>query len=534
PAHATNAPVRFHDVAPAAGLTYRWGHSSQAGLNILQTIGHGCAFLDYDGDGKLDILLVGSDHCLLYRNKGDGTFEDVTDRAFPNAPRRYELLGCAVADYDGDGRPDIFVTGYGRTILYHNEGDGTFKDVTAGTGLEARGPYDWTTSAAWADVDGDGRPDLYVCRYVRFSPDRPQLCPWRALDGTNVMMACGPETYPSEKGSLYHNEGGGHFHDVTVASGLATAHGNALACMFCDFNGDGKPDLYVANDQQPGDLFVNVGHGKFVNRGIEAGVAYNANGALPSGMGVDWGDYDGDGRFDLLVADFTSKPKSLYHNDGDTRFSQMSYPSGLGGATVQPLAFGAVFVDASNDGRLDIALTNGHVLSEIQKTDPAQTYAQTTQFFYNLGGGRFQEISAGAGPDFSRKIVGRGIAVGDYDGDGREDLLLVDDEGAPLLLHNDSPPGNHWISLRCLWRPGGSDAVGARVTLQVGGRKQIAEVRAGGSYLSTNTPDVHFGLGASTKIDRIQIRWPDGRVSQFTNLMADRAYHVSPGERRIE
>ena len=523
------SPVLFHDVAQAAGLSHSWGHPSLKGLSALDTIGHGCAFLDYDGDGKLDILLVGNDHCLLYRNRGDGTFEDVTEKAFPGALRRPTLLGCAVADYDGDGRPDIFVTGYGRTILYHNEGNGTFRDVTAGSGLEARGAEDWTTSAAWADLEGMGRLDLYVCRYVKFGPKDLRLCRYSGLDGSDMHMACGPLNYQPEQGSLYRHLGNGRFRDVTAASGLGSAHGNALACMFCDYNNDGKPDLYIANDELPGDMFLNLGHGRFKNVGVEVGVAYNANGGVPAGMGVDWGDYDGDGRFDLLAADFAAQPKSLYHNDGSV-FSEASYPSGVGAATVRSLAFGAAFIDADNDGWLDIVTTNGHVLSQVELTDHGQTYAQTTQLLHNVAG-HFTDVSATAGADFSRKIVGRGVAVGDYDGDGRQDLLLVNDEGPPLLLHNDSPTGAHWITLKCLRRAGGPDAVGARVTISAGGRKQIAEVRAGGSYLSTNAPEVHFGLGLSRVVDAIDIRWPQGQTSHLTAVAADRAYWLSPTDR---
>lgn len=525
------SPILFHDTAQTAGLTYRWGHASLKGLTALDTIGHGCGFLDYDGDGKLDILLVGNDHCLLYRNRGDGTFEDATERAFPSAPRRPTLLGCAVADYDDDGHPDIFVSGYGRTILYHNEGNGTFRDVTAGSGLEARSPDDWTASAAWADVEGTGRLDLYVCRYVQFNKNTIQLCHYSSLDGSDLEMACGPLNYKPQKGSLYRNLGKGRFREVTKESGLASAHGNALACMFCDFNADGKPDLYVANDQIQGDLFLNLGHGKFKNLGVEAGVAFNANGAVPAGMGVDWADYDGDGRFDLLVTDFASQPKSLYHNDG-ALFSQASYPSGVGTATVRALTFGGAFLDADNDGWPDIVMTNGHVVAQIELTDTGQTYAQTTQFLHNIGG-RFEDISAQAGADFQRKIVGRGVAVGDYDGDGREDLLIVDDEGAPLLLHNDSPVTNHWIALTCARKAGGSAAIGTRITLTAGGRKQIAEVRASGSYLSTNAPELHFGVGVSAKIDSIDVRWPDGQTSHFAAVAADHTYRLSPGDRAL-
>ncbi len=497
-------------------------------MNTLDTIGHGCAFLDYDGDGRLDILLVGNDHCVLYRNAGGGTFEDVTEKAFPNAPRRPTLLGCAVADYDHDGRQDIFVSGYGRTILYHNEGNETFRDVTSGSGLETRGSDDWTTSAAWADLEGTGRLDLYVCRYVRFNNHEIQLCHYSGLDGSDVLTACGPLNYPPQRGSLYRNLGSGRFRDVTMESGLGGAHGNALACMFCDYNNDGKPDLYVANDQLQGDLFLNLGNGKFRNVAVESGVAYNANGAVPAGMGVDWGDYDGDGRFDLLVTDFVAQPKSLFHNDGAS-FSQASYPTGLGAATVRSLSFGGVFVDADNDGLPDIVITNGHVVPQVARTDRDQTYAQPTQILRNLGG-RFQDISATSGPDFGRKIVGRGIAVGDYDGDGSVDLLIVDDEGPPLLLHNESGASNHWIGLRCLQRAGGSDAIGARVTVSTGGRKLIAEVRASGSYLSTNAPQLHFGMGSNTAVDAIEVRWQDGHFTHVGVTAADQSYRIAPGD----
>ena len=285
----------FHDVAPAAGILLNWGPRDPTKLALPDMMGFGCAFIDYDGDGKLDILLVTRDHIELYHNLGNGKFDNVTERAFPSAPRLPYLMGCSVCDYDGDGRPDIFVSGYGRTILYRNEGDGTFLDVTRGSGLEALGPEDWTTSVSWADLDGDGLPELYVCRYVRVGAADRQLCPYDGMDGSPVMMACAPVEYSSERGSLYHNDGHGKFHDISRQSGMADAHGNGLGCMFCDFNNDGLPDLYIANDQLPADLFVNLGHGRFRNIAVESGTAYDSNGHGIAGMGVDWGDYDNDG-----------------------------------------------------------------------------------------------------------------------------------------------------------------------------------------------------------------------------------------------
>ncbi|HEV2473419.1 MAG TPA: VCBS repeat-containing protein, partial [Chthonomonadales bacterium] len=332
---------------------------SLSGTNILQTIGRGCAFLDYDGDGRLDILIVLNSGARLYHNDGAGRFSDGTSAALPPPPAHAHFLGCSVADYDGDGWPDIFLTGYGSTALYHNQRNGTFKDVTRGSGLEARGPYDWTTSAAWAYLGDSAFPDLYVCRYVSFTPASKQLCSFRTLDGGSIQMACGPGTYPSEYGSLYRNLGGGHFKDATREAGLAGTHGNGLGCMFCDFNNDGRPDLYIANDTKPCDLYLNIGHGKFRNISAESGTAYGADGQVQSGMGVDWGDYDNDGRFDLLVANFAGQPKSLYHNEGHNYFSNVSYASGIGAASQTQLAFGASFVDVDNDGLLDIVFTNG-------------------------------------------------------------------------------------------------------------------------------------------------------------------------------
>ena len=334
------------------------------------------------------------------------------------------LLGCAVADYDNDGRPDIFVSGYGRTILYHNEGNGTFRDVTKGSGLEARGPSDWTTSAAWADVDGDGRLDLYVCRYVEFNPAVEQLCSFQTLDGSTIKMACGPNAYKPQRGSLYHNEGGGHFKDITAPAGLENTHGDGLGCVFCDFNNDGRPDLFIANDRVLSDLYLNIGGGRFRNVGVEMGTAYNADGQAMAGMGLSAGDYDNDGRFDLLVATFQNEPKSLFHNDppnptgnrnptptspksrfhidDDLVFSQQSYPSGLGAATLPYVTFGATFIDTENSGVLDIVLVNGHVLSEVDKVDSSTSYPQPTLLFRNRGGGKFGDASAEAGPDFAR------------------------------------------------------------------------------------------------------------------------------------
>ncbi len=515
----------FRDVAQVVGLNFRWGHATREHINILETIGHGCAFLDYDGDGRMDILLVGSAQCRLYRNMGSGKFTDVTAQSLPLPPDKAHFLGCSVADYDNDGHPDILLTGYGSVALYHNRGNGTFEDVTKGSGLAARNASDWTTSAAWADVDGDERLDVYICRYVQFTPQSRQLCGFKALDGANVDMACSPVDYPAQKGSLYRNEGNGHFRDITRQAGLSNTHGNGLGVQFCDFNGDGMPDLYIANDTQICDLYQNMGQGRFQEVGAQTGVAYGASGLVQAGMGVDWGDYDNDGRFDLLVANYANQPKSLYHNEGSV-FVNNTYASGLAVPTLRSLSFGAAFVDYDNDGLLDIVFTNGHVQSEVEKVDRTTTYLQPSQLFHNADKGHFTDAGAEAGPDFARPIAGRGMAVGDYDGDGRPDLLVVNDEGSPLLLHNEERSGNHWLTLHCLQGPGKWDSIGAQVTVIIGKRKQIAEVRAGGSYLSASSPEVHFGLGKAMMANSIQIRWPDGRKSLFHAAAADHIYQA--------
>ena len=528
---APSTPL-FHDVAASSGITFRLGHATLEHINALETIGHGCAFLDYDGDGKLDILLVGSAGPHLYHNEGNGHFSDVTAQALPSPPSHAHFLGCSVADYDNDGHPDIFLTGYGSTALYHNQGNGTFRDVTQGSGLEARGPYDWTTSSAWADLDGTGALSLYVCRYVRFTPNSKQLCGYSTLDGKRILMACGPTTYPSLKGSLYRNLGNGHFQEVTARAGLAGTGGDGLGCMFCDFGDRGRPSLYVANDVKPCDLFLNLGTGRFRNIGIEAGVAYGADGNLQSGMGVDWGDYDNDGRFDLLVANFSGQPKSLYHNEGHDIFTDVSFASGIGAVSLGDLAFGAKFIDVQNRGLLDIVFANGHVQSEVEKVDRTTSYFLPTKLYRNQGGGHFADASQEAGPDFLKPIVGRGIAVGDFDNDGHEDLLVINDEGAPLLLHNDSRDTNHWLTLHCLRAPGKWYAVGAKITVTTAQGRRIGEVRASGSYLSADSPEVHLGLGDQAKVRSIQVRWPDGKITTCQDVLADHAYRITPDEQK--
>lgn len=528
-----DAPL-FRDISSAGGLHFSTAHTDPKHLTILDTSGHGCAFVDVDNDDRLDIVLVGKEKVALYRNRGGGRFEDISAASLPPVPRPAYLLGVAAADFDRDGHTDLFLTGYGRTLLWRNQGEGRFADVTHGSGLEARDPADWTTSVAWADVDGDDLPDLYVCRYVQFDASGPALCEYTGLDGKPLQMSCGPLSYAPQRGSLYRNLGGGRFRDLTQAegaAGAADAHGNALGCLFSDFDADGRPELYVANDRRLCDLFTRTGAGAIKNVGSEAGVAVNAEGLEMSGMGVDAGDFNNDGRMDLLVATYQNEPKCLFRNEGNLLFTQEAYTSGLGAATLPYLAFGAVFIDADNDGWLDVAFTNGHVLSEIEKRDPNTSYRQPSVLLLNQGNGRFKEAGVAAGEDFTRPIVGRSIARGDFDVDGVNDLLLTDLEGAPLLLRGEGRSGRRGITLRCRMtgsdaNPRGTDAIGARITVTAAGRTQTREIKSGGSYLSADAPEAHFGLGSAPQADRIVVRWPgkNGGKTEFRDVPAGRAY----------
>jgi hypothetical protein len=520
----------FRDIAASAGIRFRLGHGGRSPLDIHETLGHGAALLDVDGDGLLDIVLVGPDQCRLYRNAGSGHFADVSAAAGLRQPGYW--MGCAAADYDNDGRVDLFVTGFGGCALYHNEG-GRFREVTAAAGVRDSG---WSTSAGFADVDGDGRLDLYVARYVHFDSRSVRFC-----EQNGVRTACGPTTYDPEQGRLFHNEGAGRFRDITRAAGLSSARGNALGVAFGDYDGDGRVDLAVANDQLPSDLFHNLGRSpaggsapvRFASAGVTSGIAYNAAGQAYAGMGIDWGDVDGDGRLDLVVATYQHQPRSLYRQDRTGLFTDVAAAAGIARATVNSLAFGARFFDYDNDGWLDLALANGHVVDNIQQAEQNVTYRQPSQLFHNRGGaapGRFEEVSAHAGPGFARPIVGRGLCVGDLDNDGRLDLLIVDAEGAPLLLRNEDRAGTHWLTLRLIGSSSNRDGLGARVTLTAGGRSQTRECFTDGSYMSASDPRVHMGLGSAARADRIVIRWPDGRRQELRDVKGDRQLIVREGE----
>ena len=432
---------------------------------------------------------------------------------------RGHFLGCAVGDYDNDGYEDVYVSGYRTGLLLHNEaaagGGRRFRDVTAQAGLR---PQPWGTSAAFAETTpGSGKLDLYVGDYLQFDPKTSRrLCRKGAQQ-----VACSPTEYVAEHGVFYRNEGGGRFRDVTRERGVQDGAGKTLGVAFADFDGSGRPSLYLANDEEPGDLFENRGK-TFRNRGGASGTAYDGRFRMHAGMGTDWGDYDNDGRLDLFADAFQGEPKSAFHNEGDGLFQDRSAGLLLASATAPYVAFGAKWLDYDNDGWLDLMIVNGHVYDNITSIDKTTTYRQPTQLFHNDHGRLLVDLSGRAGPDLPRPIVGRGLAIGDFDNDGRVDALVVDSEGAPLLLRNESRPVGHWLSLTLEGTKSNRDGLGALVTATAGGLTQTRLCHTDGSYLSASDKRVHLGLGKASVAETVRVQWPSGRVDVLHHIRGDR------------
>lgn len=511
PTVSVNDP-HFTNVTLAAGINYRWPAPTHHPMNILENIGNGCAFLDYDNDGNLDILLVGP-KLALYRGDGKGHFVDVTSAAGLDKLTGH-FLGCAVGDYDNDGYPDIYISGYRTGLLLHNVGGKRFEDVTRSAGIL---PEPWGTSAAFADIDGDGKLDLFVGNYAKFDSTSQQFCKINGIE-----TSCAPEIYPGLRGRLYRNLGNGHFKDVTTDWGLQVSQGKTLGVAFADFDHSGHQSLALANDEIPGELFLNSGS-KFKNVGAAAGIAYSSVGQPQGGMGEDWGDYDNDGRLDLTVMTFVTELKPIYHNEGNRFFTDSSAQLGLTRLLTPYVAFGVKWFDADNDGWLDLMIANGHISDNIADTGENYTFKQLPIFLKNVNGKSFVQA---AKHDFDTPIVGRGLAIGDYDNDGRVDVLIVDSEGMPLLMHNETPKAGHWLSLRLIGHKGNRDAYGAEVTVETANRKLFRHCHADGSYLSSSDPRVHFGLGEEILARKITIHWPGGTTQILQNIPADQILTV--------
>jgi hypothetical protein len=526
----------FEEVPPSrSGLTWRHVAGKSPQKYLPETTGAGCAFLDYDNDGWMDIYLVNSGRCdfytpnpplrnALYHNNRDGTFTDVTEKAGV-AGGGYGQ-GVAVGDYDGDGFPDLYVTQYGRSILYHNNGDGTFTDVTAKAGVAAPG---WSSSALWFDYDNDGRLDLFVCQFVLFSKERSKDC--RAGEDAKRGY-CIPHLYQPMASWLFRNNGDGTFTDVSRQSGIAASLGKAWGAVAADLNNDGRLDLFVANDTVRNFLFMNRG-GKFEEIGEEAGVAYSADGRPRSGMGVDAADFDQDGWMDLFVANIDYEMYSLYRNNHDETFDDVARQNGIAQATRLMSGWGLKFFDYDNDGNLDLFLANGNPDDLIESLHPGVSYREPCLLFHN-NGKMFRDVSAQSGPFFTRPLSARGLAIGDFDNDGAVDVLIAVNDDRPVLLRNRAAAGKHWLGVRLVGKKCNPDAVGARISWQAGDLKRSAMKVAGGSYLSSHDPRVVLGLGTRPRLDWLEIRWPQpsGAVERFTSLPLDRYITIVEGAKK--
>jgi tetratricopeptide (TPR) repeat protein len=537
---SARATPEFVDDSEPAGLRFVFDNGKTVQHLLPETMSGGVGLIDFDGDGWLDVYCAQggalqrptewasegepAQSDRLFRNRGDGTFTDVTDASGIGVLARgggYGM-GVAVGDYDNDGHSDLFVTRLRTYALYRNRGDGTFEDNTASAGLA--GVRDISTSAAFADLDKDGDLDLYVCHYMAWDPEHPRLCVEKA-----EYVYCDPSTAVPAADHLFRNDGG-HFIDVTASSGCAETDGRGLGVVAADFDGDGLLDLFIANDGTANYLFRNLGGLRFEEVGQSAGVAANASGGYQAGMGVACGDWDGDGLIDLAVTNFYGESTTLFRNLGDGFFADHTAAAGLAAPSRHVLGFGAAFLDADNDGHLDVMTANGNVNDQ----RPFFPYAMTAQLYQGKADGRLTDVTSLAGPPFRSLHVGRGLAVGDLDNDGRMDAVLVAQNEPIVYLHNRTENSSgHYVSIQLRGTTSNRDGVGASVAVTAGGQKQVAQRFGGGSYLSAGDPRLHFGLGAAGRIDRIEIRWPSGQVDVFENVPLDRRYRVTEGTRSL-
>ena len=540
PSHARTAAAStapepaFTDDAEAVGLRFRYEAGASKERQIPETMGAGLGLLDYDGDGWLDVYVTQgcpfppgprrpANGDRLFHNRGDGTFEDATVSAGIAAfPGGYGH-GVAVGDIDNDGDPDLFIARWRSYALYRNRGDGTFEDATDSAGLG--GDRDWPTSAAFADFDGDGDLDLYVCHYLIWNDASPFICPDPKLA---VNRLCNPGLFPSLPDRAYRNDGG-RFVEVTRESGIVDAHGRGMGVLAADLDDDGRIDLFVANDQSANFLWRNLGGFRFEEVGHAAGVAASGSGGYQAGMGVGCGDVDGDGRPDLVVTNFYDEGTTLYQNLGQGIFNDRSEAFGLTRATRARLGFGIAFLDANNDGRLDLVQANGHV----DDFRPESPYAMPLQLFLGGDGSHLTDVGGRAGPPFQAERLGRALAVGDLDNDGRLDLLIACLD-APLMYAHSRTDGGHHLTLRLEGATSNRDAVGARVSVTAGGRARVAWRLGGGSYQAAGDPRLHFGLGDADRVESIEIRWPSGRVDRLGPVPADAGYLIREGAPRAE
>jgi enediyne biosynthesis protein E4 len=532
---APNFKADFQDFAKSAGLMYT---NVYGGLDrkdyILETTGNGVAIFDYDGDGRNDVFIANGTRLnapegksanlpQLYHNEGNGRFKDLAVQA--GFRREGWAQGVCAGDFDNDGWPDLLVTYYGHNMLYRNRGDGTFEDVTEKAGLPTTGTR-YGSGCSFVDYDRDGFLDLFVANYVDLDlkntprPGHGEYCEWKGIP-----VMCGPRGLPLGHNVLYHNNRDGTFTDVSERAGIQKPGGRyGLGVVGADFDNDGWPDIYVACDMTPSLLFHNLHNGTFEERAAEAGVAYNFDGSLQAGMGVAVADYDGDGLLDIAKTNFSGDLTSLYHNDDGKFFTDVSREAGLGAR--QLLGWGDAFVDIDDDGWRDLVIANGHVYPEVEGKQLGDSYLQPTVLYHNLGNGKFKDVTGEAGPAFQVSRSARGLAVGDLDGDGRPEIVVVNMNSVPSLLKNTGPHG-HYLNVLLTGTKSNRSAIGARAVITIGNRKMIDEVMSGGSYYSQNSFTLHFGLGEATEVDRVEIHWPSGIIQKTGKVSTDQTLKLT-------
>jgi len=534
PARAVEAQTpgfRLVDATAAAGLQFRHNSGAYGGKLLPETMGSGCAFIDYDGDGWQDILLVnGMDWpghsrqrstLRLYRNNRNGTFTDVTRAAGLDV--EVYGMGVAVGDYDNDGFSDVFITCVGQNRLFRNTGRGTFVDATRASGLGGRAAF--STSAMWIDFDRDGHLDLFVCNYVRWTAAHDVFC---SLDGKQKSY-CTPEAYRGETCWLFRNRGNGTFEDVTATCGIFDSSSKSLGVALIDYDQDGWPDIVVANDTQPNKLYRNLRNGRFRDVALEAGVALSDDGKARAGMGVDAADFDGSGKPGLAITNFDNEMIGLYRPQAGS-FTDIATRSGVGAASRTRLGFGCVFADLDLDGRLDLVVANGHIDETVRNIRGNVGYAQAPLLFLNQGDATFRDVASQAGSAFAQPRVGRGLAYGDFDRDGDLDLLMTTNNGPAVLFRNDQSSGNRSVRFHLVGTKSNRDAIGATVRIFHGGTGQSRVVHSGSSYLSQSELPVTFGVGRRDLLDRVSVTWPNGQTEEFSKVATGRQYQCVEGK----
>ena len=524
----------FRDITSEAGIDFQH-HAAPEKKFIVESMSGGVALLDYDGDGLLDIYLTDSltvdtakdpqaARSALYRNRGGGRFEDVTEKAGVGHPGW--AMGVCTADMDGDGREDIYVTGLGRNYLYRNDGDGTFTDLAAAAGVTGGG---WSAGCGFADYDRDGRLDLFVSRYVKIDlANLPEFGKGKTCTYRGVAVQCGPRGLPGDTDLLFHNDGDGRFTEVSAKAGVNDPREHfGMGVAWVDFDGDGWLDLYVANDSGPNYLYLNQRDGTFKEVGFPMAVAVSEDGGEQGSMGVAVGDYDNTGRFSLFVTNFAEEYNALYHNDG-THFTDVSFRSKTAAVSLPYVGWGAAFFDYDNDGWLDLMAVNGHVYPQLDKSrsGAAAGYRQRKLLYHNRGDGTFDEVAAQYGPVLTEERASRGLAVGDIDNDGRLDVVINDLDGRPQVLHNEATGTGNWLTLKLKGKGKNTDALGAVVKVKAGPLALQRVVQSGTSYLSQDDMRAHFGLGRATQADSVEVRWPDGTTTKLESVKANRIVEV--------